>query len=354
MGLPKALTNFIYLPLVALIVIASSLNLAPRAPAEASIASITDVADLSTYKKHRAYLKAATGPANNAEINLVNITSGSGVVNYIWLADRPGSGGGYPQFDHAIRIYTNGNSTPDIDTDLGLFFGYAYGDVMPANNIHTRHWHARVGGPTNPDRASGGFKLPIPFTDGIRIAVANTNNTPVSAIFSQVDYALTSENSGMTIPPYTLKAVGNKWQGNRQTASSGNDHTIATIPSGNAGVVVGHSMAGGGASNYSYLERYIALYVDGETNPSIQSSGTEDWFTASDYFFTGQTPFSSDAGMGFGVTSDTAYGFSALVDLLALNGGFAFDSSATLKWLNHSAVTSSNTYGNLLFFYRHI
>ena len=346
--------------LLAVVLIVFGLSVGPglfykEPSAKAAIASITDLNDLSTYKKHRIENKNVAGPANNSELNLLNISSGSGIVNYIWLADRP-SGSDYPEFDHSLRVYVNGNSTASIDMDLGDFFGYAYADGFTNSaQIATQHWSARFGGSSHLDRTGGSLSLPIPFQNGIRIAVANTNNSP-SSVFDQIDYTLTSENSGMSVPPYTLNVIGNKWIGGRNTATSTSDETLATIPSGNAGVIVAHSMAMGGANDYSYLERQVALYIDGESSPSVESSGTEDWFGGSDYFYTGQSPYSQNGAMGLGAanTSNTSpCPSSALVDLLAENGGFAFNSSATLKWLHNSATDTGNTYSSVLWFYRH-
>lgn len=317
-----------------------------------------DLNSISTDRKRRAFLKAATGPANNSELDILNITSGDGIVDYIWLADRPGTGGGFPQFDHSIRIYTNGNTTPDVDMDIGTFFGYADGQIYSQENISTRHWTARSGTSGHIDKYGGSCRLPTPFFGGIRICVANINNTPTSAVFSQVDYRTVADNASLAVPPYVLNTIGNKWIGNRLTIGASSDATLATISSGNPGIVVGHSMVGRGGSSYDYLERYIALYIDGETTPSIQSSGTEDWFTGSDYFFNGQTPLVSYAGMGLGAgpydqNANLVSGFSALVDILALNGGYAFTSSAILKWLHHPTTSVSADYGSCLFYYRH-
>lgn len=321
--------------------------------------------DLTTDRKRQAFLKNATGPANNAEVNLLNVTSGDGIVDYVWLANRPGAGGGYPQFDEKIRVYTNGNSTPDIDVDLGLFFGYADGQNFSQENISCRHWTARSGTASHIDKYGGSFSLPIPFTGGIRIAVANTNNSPTSALFSQVSYRTVADNASMVVPPYVLKTAGNNWIGGRATAAYNADVTLATIPSGNPWVAVGHSMAArggtaGAGSSFDYLERYVALYIDGESSPSVQSSGTEDWFTGSDYFYFGQTPLSSYGAMALGAgefdyTGVKVSGFSALVDLYALHGGFAGTGSGTttLKWLHHAATTVSADYGNCLWYYRH-
>lgn len=318
-----------------------------------------DLYTINTDKRRREQHKAMTGPTIGNEIDIINIASGSGVVDYLWLADRPGAGGGFPQFDHSIRVYVDGSATPVIDMDLGLFFGYAYGEVFSQENITSKHWHARSGTNAHVDRYGGGIRLPMPFGNGIRIAVACLNATPASAIFSQVDYRLTADNANMTIPPYRLNTTGNKWINGRINGTVNSDMTLATIPSGNPGIIVGHSMAAGAASDYSYLERYIATYVDGEATPSIKSSGTEDWFTASDYFFTGQTPFSSYGAMGLGAcpfnnSGTPVNGFSALVDLLALNGGIPFTSDVVLKMLIHPAATATFNYANCLFYYRHI
>jgi hypothetical protein len=315
-----------------------------------------NLSQLSIDKKRRAFFKNAAGPVNGAEFDLLNISSGAGIIDYLWLADRPGVSG-FPQFDHSLRIYTDGKTTPDVDMDLGLFFGYADGQIYSQENIHSDHWTARSGTISHIWGYGGTCRLPIPFRDGIRVCVANTNNTPVSAVFSQIDYRTVVDNPSLAVPPYTLNTIGNKWIGNRLTAAATSSPVLAAIPEGNPGVIVGHSMAGRGGSSYDYLERYIALCVDGETTPSIQSSGTEDWFTGSDYFFNGQTPLSSHGAMALGAgpydqNSVLVSGFSALVDLLALNGGFPFTSSAILKWLHHPATSVSADYGSCVFYYR--
>lgn len=317
---------------------------------------MSDLSTISTLRQRRAEQKNAAGPTNGNEENLLNITSGGGVVNYIWLACRPEVANTYPEFDYSIRVYTDGNTSPDIDMDLGLFFGYAYGQVFPAGDISSEHWHARVGGSDHIDRSGGGIRLQIPFTSGIRICVANTNSTGTSGVWSQVDYILSADNSGMTIPPYRLHTIGNKWIGGQANVTVGSDATLATISSETPGIIVGHSMAMGNAMDYSYLERYVAVYIDGESTPSIQSSGTEDWFTGSDYFNSGQHPFSHYGAMGFGVqyeSNTSPCPTSCLVDILALNGGYPFTTGATMKWLNHAAVSSSCNYGSCLFYYLH-
>jgi hypothetical protein len=317
---------------------------------------MSDLSTISTLRQRRAEQKNVAGPANLNEKDLLYVASGGGVVNYIWLAARPAVANTYPEFDYSIRVYTDGNTTPDIDMDLGLFFGYAAGQVFPAGDISSTHWHARTGGSSHIDRSGGGLRLEMPFTNGIRICVANRNNTGASGVWSQVDYALVSDNSGMTVPPYRLHTVGNKWIGGQLPVNSGSDATLAAIPSGNPGIIVGHSMAMGNAMDYSYLERYVAIYIDGEATPSIESSGTEDWFTGSDYFNSGQHPFSHYGSMGFGVQYESntyPCTTSVLVDLLALNGGYPFTSSATVKWLTHPAVSSSANYGSCVWYYRH-
>ncbi len=313
---------------------------------------MTDLNTITPYHQRRAFNKSVTGPTIGNEVNLLNVASGSGIVNHIWLADRPGASG-YPQFDHSIRIYTNGNPVPDVDMDLGTFFGFGGGEAYSAGNIHTEHWSARAAGAGNIDRYGGSISIPIPFTNGIRITTACTTPMATSYVFSQVDYVLATDNPGIVIPPYTLKVVGNKWlYTDRLSVAATADITLATIPAGNPGFIIGHSMVAGEASNHTYLERYVATYIDGEASPSIKSSGTEDWFDGSDYFYTGQTPYSSHGAMGLG-SSTNAWRFSALADFLAMNGGYKFESSALVKWLTHPAVSTNVNYGNALFYYRH-
>lgn len=301
------------------------------------------------WRRRRAFLKAATGPGANGELNLLSVPSGAGTVDHIWLACRPGSGGGYPEFDLSIRVYTDGNTAPDVDMDLGTFFGYGLAAQFPAPaNIHTKHFYARYGGPAWVGRTGGGVRMTFPFNNGIRVAVANVNNSPTAGVFSQVDYTLAVDNPTFLPPSYRLKVAGNKWVGGALAIAAQADASLATLTG--PGVIVAHSMAMGQATAYDYLERYVAISIDGEVTPSIQSSGTEDWFLGSDYWYTGQSPMSGHAAMALGAASDTLYTSSALVDLKALHGGYAFGKSATVSWLHHPATTSNCSFSSAIFY----
>lgn len=319
--------------------------------------AIHDLNTQSTNRKRAVEQKAVVGPTSGNEHNLINIAptahpdvTDNGVIKRFWLALRPTTANAYPQFDMHIRVYYGGSATPAIDTDVGSFFAYARGEAFAAGNIHTEHFSAKNGGPANLDRAFGQITLPMPFENGIRIAVANVTNVGANAVFTQIDYELQSDNEGMVIPPYRLKVDGPAFIPNRPTANANADVTLATIPQGTEGIIVAHGMAGVHASNHSYLERQVAFYLNQEATPSIKSSGLEDYIGCSDYFYTGCTPFSFNWAMGLGSTTDH-YSFSGLVDLAGMHGGYPFTDGAVVKLLQHPAVNTNFGYGSQLFWY---
>lgn len=321
---------------------------------------------LNVYKTNRYMTKNIAGPTDGNEVTIFERSTGeAGVVTYLCIDDTraPGVTTGWPEEDHHIKIYYDGSSTADIDTDLAIFFGYAYDEVYPAVDLATKHWHVHASGSTDDHRTGAGLKLPIPYQNGIKITIRNRNATAGSVLFTQVDYQNTVDNDGttfplLTVPPYRLHVIGNDWSGNRLSTTATQDPVLASIPAGNPGIIVGHSMAMGASDDYGYLERRMHFYMDGESTASFISNGTEDYFSGSYYFTDGESPFSHSWAMGLGNIGNAANTnpcpASALIDFLSFNGGFPFSSSCTVVWEHDPAGTvSSNTYGSALFYYRH-
>lgn len=312
----------------------------------------SDVTDLfSALRRRQAFNKKLTGPSSGAEVDILNIASGSGVVNWIWCVVAYVSGSGYPDYDHRLRIYTDGSSTPDVDSDLGLLFGFANGTSFGAGSIASEYFAARHKGSS---RGPGGqMRLPVYFSNGIRIAVANTTAAAAGQIFSQVDYALSTDNPTLVIQPYRLHSDGVPVA----AATAGPSAATTSFPlhsiSGN-GILVAHSMSAQSSTGLTYMERNIALTIDGEGSPSIESSGTEDWFTGSYYWLAGETPYSRKGAMGLGAISTSPYLFSALLDVAGLVGGLTFASSLSMTWEKNADVADGcSAYGDQILYYLH-
>lgn len=309
--------------------------------------------DVMFLRRRRAEKKKITGPSNGTETTLLEVTSGAGIVDHVWLAIGPTNGASGPNFDNRIRVYTDGSSTPDIDQDAALFFGYGKANnTFAAGSISTDHFTAKCNG-TSGTQSHGAIRLPIPFTNGVKITLANTTNSNVPNLWFQADYVLNADNPGMTIPPYRLKTSGHYNNGGQVTVAAGADATMHTLTG--AGVLVAHSMAATSTTGVSYVEKQVALYIDGESTPSVMSSGLEDWFSDS-WAWASATPYSRPHAMGFGMTTTTTpWPFSAVIDLLALHGGYPFTTGLVMK-LQASEVANDLhplTYADCLFYYLH-
>lgn len=310
------------------------------------------MSDIFSATRHRrAFLKNAPGPASGAEVTLLNIASGSGVIDWIWCVVAYSSGSGFPEYDHRLRVYTDGSGTPDIDVDLGLLFGFANGTNFVASNFHSLYFAASHNGASR--GPAGQMRLPIYFSNGVKVTVRNTTAAAAGTVFSQIEYALLSDNPGLVIQPYRLKSDGVPVAAGTAGPPSATSSFFLHSISGQ-GILAAHSMTGQSTTGLTYLERNVALKIDGEGSPSIESSGTEDWFTGSYFWEHGETPYSRPGAMGLGSIAGSPFLFSALLDVAGLVGGLTFASSLAMTWEKNSAVVDGcSTYGDAILYYLH-
>jgi len=215
-----------------------------------------------------------------------------------------------------IRVYVDGEATSSIDMANDLGTGYAFGGSSPTGNSQM----GTYGGIYNNYR--------IPFGNGVRVTVwpmwapADTNlwwtirgtqNLPLVA-------------AGQTLPATTrLKLYRNEWL----TAQPLQEFNLCNVPSGNGLVyqvmVAAHGNNNNGNADLSYMEGMVRGYFNGATNAMLLSSGLEDYFLGSGYFWQNQLYNGEAAGLtslnkSAGNNSFSAYRFH-LNDLLLFQNG---------------------------------
>ena len=249
-------------------------------------------------------------------------------------------GGNGPALDARLRVYYDGAASPAVDIDMGTLLATHFGAGSVAGSHTLAHVHVEI----NSNNDNTGFLLtfPMPFGTRIRLAYYNASTTQTATIYSMASYALTATDQANG---HRLRQQGARWLDQRITRTASQTTTLASI-SGGPGWIVYHSqVCGVGASNLSWLERDIAIAVDGETTPAIVSTGTEDWFDSA-WYFNGWKDF--DAGVHSYVGTDqppspNQYVAGMATDLMSKWGGVPFTASATMTALTEPACTTGDS-----------
>lgn len=194
---------------------------------------------------------------------------GAGCIHRFWMTLAP-------RTDVAIlsqailRIYWDGDSNPSVECPLGAFFGVGFGEQ--------RDYISAVLSET-----SGGYNCywPMPYHTGARWTLTNGADHPINSFYYNIDY------TALDSVPASTRVFHAQFRREDPT-HPGRNYTI--LDTEGAGTYVGTALFMSGKALY-YLEGNEAVYVDGESKPSILGTGTEDYFGSGWYFDRG--PYSA-------------------------------------------------------------
>jgi hypothetical protein len=183
---------------------------------------------------------------------------GPGQVNHIWLTIAANEYG-WPRLLR-LRIYYDGSPTPSVDVPVGDFFGVGHGLERPINSLLVRN-------------SSGGRSRncywPMPFRRSCKITVTNEGRRRVSNLYYHVDWQKME-----SLPP----AIGYFHALYKQAlpAPLGKPYEILSIQG--RGHYVGTVFSVIQSQPGWFGEGDDLFYVDGEQRPSIEGTGSEDYF----------------------------------------------------------------------------
>lgn len=192
-----------------------------------------------------------------------------------------------------LRMYWDGETSPSVETPLGDFFGLGLGDY------HV--WESELLSAAN-DRALNCF-FPMPFQKRARITVTNEGKEKVYSFYYNLDYRAYSK----PLPADTLyfhaqfrqaqpnPGWTNKWESNgdptvedkKNLTGEGNYLWLAAIGRGH---FVGVTMSVLQNQDGWWGEGDDMFFIDGESRPSINGTGSEDYFLGA--FDFGRSAFS--------------------------------------------------------------
>ncbi len=185
------------------------------------------------------------------------LLEGPGMIDHIWLTSHAG---GVNELNAlSLKIFWDGREQPGVEVPLGDFFAVGHGkpavvqsfpvQVSPTGSL-TCYWR-------------------MPFAKSARIVISNDNPDRTTGLYWQVDWTALDALPDET--PYFHAAYRQE-----HPAVMGRDYLVADIRG--RGHYVGTVLSVTMAQDGWFGEGDDFFYIDGETVPSLQGTGTEDYF----------------------------------------------------------------------------
>jgi len=182
---------------------------------------------------------------------------GPGTITHIWFTiaaeDRA-----YPRL-LTLRMYWDGETEPSVEAPIGDFFAVGHGLDRYVNSLPVRV--------TSEGRARNCY-WPMPFRKSARIEVTNDGTRPVGALYWYVDWQRGPVAKGA--------AYFHAQYRQEFPARSGRDYLL--LDAVGRGHYVGTVLSVRLAEEGWFGEGDDRFFVDGEAEPSLRGTGSEDYF----------------------------------------------------------------------------
>lgn len=221
-------------------------------------------------------------PIAGETVVLADLT-GPGVVTHIWLTVAANEYG-WPRLLR-LRVYYDGSSIPSVDCPVGDFFGVGHGFERPINSLVVRN--------SSSGRSRNSY-WQMPFARRIRITVTNEGRRRVANLYFHVDWKKVP-----ALPVGT--AYFHAWYRQALPPRAGQPYEILSV--NGRGHYVGTVLNVVQNEAGWFGEGDERFYVDGAAKPSIEGTGTEDYFNdawsfrIADGLYTG-VPVADGTGVG--------------------------------------------------------
>jgi hypothetical protein len=221
-------------------------------------------------------------PIAGETVVLADLT-GPGVVTHIWLTVAANEYG-WPRLLR-LRAYYDDSPVPSVDCPVGDFFGVGHGFERSINSVMARN--------SSSGRSRNSY-WPMPFARRLRLTITNEGRRRVANLYFHVDWKKVP-----ALPPdtayfharYRQSLPASAGQPYEILSVNGRGHYVGTV------LNVVQNQAGW------FGEGDERFYVDGAAKPSIEGTGTEDYFNdawsfrVADGLYTG-VPVADGTGVG--------------------------------------------------------
>jgi hypothetical protein len=217
--------------------------------------------------------------------------SGPGVITHIWITIA--SSEKYHLKKLVLRMYWDDEASPSVEAPIGDFFGLGLGDYFLFESTPLS---------VASDKALNCF-FPMPFRRRARITVSNDGKEEVDAFYFNIDYqALIKDLPANTVYFHAqyrqatpAKGWTNQWESNDAAAVNAKknldgQNNYVWLEATGQGHFVGVTMSVLQNQDGWWGEGDDMFFIDGEKRPSINGTGSEDYFLGAWNF--GDHPFS--------------------------------------------------------------
>lgn len=185
------------------------------------------------------------------------VLQGPGVITHIWMTSHAGWVGELNAL--SLRIFWDGRAEPAVEVPLGDFFAVGQGKPAPVESIPVQ---------VSPTGSLSCFWR-MPFRKSARIVVTNHNPDRSTGLYWQVDWLSLPELPEDT--PYFHARFRREYP-----AAPGRNYLVADLEG--RGHYVGTVLSVTLAQDGWFGEGDDFFFIDGEPVPSLQGTGSEDYF----------------------------------------------------------------------------
>jgi Protein of unknown function (DUF2961) len=187
---------------------------------------------------------------------------GTGCVHRFWVTIAPREDVAVLS-QAIIRMYWDDDKNPSVECPVGAFFGVGFGEQKDYISMPL-------------DETSGGYNCywPMPFHKSARWTLTNGAARPIDSFYYNIDY------TALDSMPADTREFHAQFRRENPT-TPGKNYTI--LETQGAGHYVGTALFMAGRALY-FLEGNEMVYIDGAATPSIEGTGTEDYFSSGWYF----------------------------------------------------------------------
>jgi hypothetical protein len=217
--------------------------------------------------------------------------TGPGIITHIWMTIAS------PEKYHlkklVLRMYWDGEASASVEAPVGDFFGLGLGDYFQFESTPLA---------VAPDKALNSFFL-MPFRKRARITISNEGSADVDAFYFNIDY----QSLKTDLPPNTMyfhaqyrqatpaRGWTTQWESNGDPIVNAKrnvdgENNYVWMEATGQGHFVGVTMSVLQNQDGWWGEGDDMFFVDGEKHPSINGTGSEDYFLGAWDF--GDHPFS--------------------------------------------------------------
>lgn len=222
------------------------------------------------------------GGIKDGEKRTIMEVKGAGIINHIWITIAP-EAAKLSRNDIILKMYWDGNDYPSVEAPIGPFFGNG--------------WNETYDVVTTPLSVSPGWGksyvcyFAMPFAKGAKIEIENQTGEVIQSFYYNIDYTempALPENTGRFHAWYNhqiteaLPDGENEWGLLGETGKNlkgENNYVFADIKG--KGQFVGVNYYVNCPTTMWYGEGDEMFFIDGEALPSMNGTGTEDFFNTS-------------------------------------------------------------------------